>query len=79
MSTATVKGPLYAVAFNERVKVAGHWRWIPAKIRYVHADCSATAKAAVIRSTQNRIDVIGVALAIGYFTNDSHGERLSTS
>jgi hypothetical protein len=72
--TVTKDGkPLFAVAFN--ILRRGHWR--PHPVEYVHAADAATAKNLVIRGFQERIDIIAVGPAIGFFVEDNHGKILS--
>lgn len=68
---------LFAVVFNRRVRRGGVWGWVPAKPRYMKCPDAATARATVIRSEKCRVDIIGVAPAVGFFVEDNHGEKLS--
>jgi hypothetical protein len=65
--------PLYAIALN--VFKRGKWHAHP--VEYLHAPDAVTAKNLVIRSFKERIDIIAVGPAIGFFVEDNHGEVLS--
>lgn len=69
---------LYAVAFElyePRSK-----RWIP-NIEYIHADSAAHAELHYKTLYPNRrtCKIIGASLAIGFFAEDRHGDKVSAS
>ena len=70
---AATKNPLFAVAFNIRKRGV----WYPHPVEYVHAPDAVSARALVIRGFKERIDIIAVGPAIGFFVEDNHGKVLS--
>jgi hypothetical protein len=70
---------LFAVALNIRVKSRRlrRWVWRPHPTEYVHAPDAATARAFIIKSHRNQVDIIAVGPAIGYHVTDEKKVTLS--
>lgn len=81
---AKPKKPLYCIAYTYREPIAGsnppRKRWVSSKL-YVHADDAGEARLIFLRSedprTMREIHITGVAIALGFFVEDKHGEVLS--